>query len=244
MNTTNLTGIPEFVFRAITHSDYSRGDADFSITELIAPPQIRVLRKAHSKEIEEDVLDKVNLFIGSAVHKAIEAAANGGVEIQEKRLFAKVAGVKVSGAVDCYVPAESHIYDVKVVQSSKIKWKSYEEWESQLNCYAYLCRLHQMPVERLTIVAFIKDWSRAEAESDPRYPRHIIVQVPLSVWPEEQAKAYIRERVRVHIEAMADVSVHPCSDKDRWKNNLRCKEFCQVKSWCTQYAGIKEAMWG
>ncbi len=56
---TNHTNLPEPVFKALTHSDYSRGHSNRSVTQLIDSPRVRILRKEHDDEITEELLNVV-----------------------------------------------------------------------------------------------------------------------------------------------------------------------------------------
>ena len=43
MKITNKQNLPESLVRAVSYSDYDRGDADISVTGLLNPPRIAVL---------------------------------------------------------------------------------------------------------------------------------------------------------------------------------------------------------
>jgi hypothetical protein len=54
---TNKHNVPETLMALATKEYYSKGKADFSVTEIISPPRIQRLRKKHFDEIEQDVAD-------------------------------------------------------------------------------------------------------------------------------------------------------------------------------------------
>ena len=56
---TNQTNLPEPVFLSLTHSDYSKGDSNRSVTQLIDSPRVRILRKEHESQLTEDAADMV-----------------------------------------------------------------------------------------------------------------------------------------------------------------------------------------
>ena len=84
------------------------------------------------------------------------------------------------------------------------------------------------------------DWKEKMVKSDPNYPAHCIIQVELDLWSTEMAEQYVVGRIQKHEEAAKDISKFPCSDKARWKGNLRCKEYCDGAPWCQQWNGGKK----
>lgn len=75
-------------------------------------------------------------------------------------------------------------------------------------------------VTKLTIVAFLRDWSKSKARQNPDYPQAPVIKIPLPVWSIADAHAYLHDRVKAHQDgdSLADVGMIPqCSDEDRWK---------------------------
>ncbi len=98
MNLTNDYGAPEAIVNAIQKDPYTKDGADFSITELIKPPQIRRLWNEHEDKISVDVREEVWKLLGKGVHAAIEQAESEGT--MEQRFHAEHNGVTISGAID------------------------------------------------------------------------------------------------------------------------------------------------
>lgn len=66
---TNKTGLPETLVRAVTRDEHvTKGS--ISVTVLIDSPQIRLLRKNNTYEV--DVSDKLTALLGTAIHYIIE----------------------------------------------------------------------------------------------------------------------------------------------------------------------------
>ena len=99
MKITNIHGIPEPFVRAVQDDNYSRGASDFSATGLIRPPQIRHLEELHKDELSTDVTDMIAALMGNSVHSTLEKYAPENA-LAEKRWFAEIDGVTVSGAID------------------------------------------------------------------------------------------------------------------------------------------------
>ena len=72
MNYTNVTNLPQPIFKALTHSGYTRGHSNRSVTQLIDSPRVRILRKEHDDDITEDVSDMGWCVLGRSVNKLFE----------------------------------------------------------------------------------------------------------------------------------------------------------------------------
>ena len=91
--------LPEPVFLSLTHSDYTKGESNRSVTQLIDSPRVRILRKEHEEQIMEDAADMVWSVLGTAVHKMFEQHDADG-HISEERLYSEVDNWIISGAID------------------------------------------------------------------------------------------------------------------------------------------------
>ena len=72
MIVTNVHHLPDPIFKALTHSDYSKGHSNRSVTELIDSPRVRILRRQHKDEITEDASEMLWSVLGTSVHKMFE----------------------------------------------------------------------------------------------------------------------------------------------------------------------------
>lgn len=248
MKVTNNNGLPKAIFDLIANDNYSRGDADISVTQLIDSPRVRVLSQLHDHEIEIEASTRLALTLGKAFHSAVEKGTITGTA--ERRLFMEVNGWKISGGVDHY--EDGIISDYKTCNV----WKSVyadggkiDEWELQLNVYAQLHREIGEEVKGLKIFALFKDWNKrgfGEAYKKGKlwqpwtssgYPSRDWEYVNVPLWSSERAKAYILERVRLHQEAEKELPL--CSKSDIW-HGTRCSSYCNVSKFCTQYENAKK----
>lgn len=78
MTLTNEHGLPEPLVAAIRNDEYSRGDSDISVTELIGPPRIRQLRLKHETHMSEDASERLWSLIGKIGHKILQHGAGDG----------------------------------------------------------------------------------------------------------------------------------------------------------------------
>ena len=208
MNITNMHGAPESILQAVTADPYTKGEADFSVTELIKPPQINRLWAEHENKISMDVRDEFWKLLGRGVHNVLEQYSDGGVS--EERHFAKVGDVTVSGAID--LVDNGMVTDYKVTSTYSVTKGLKPEWEQQLNMYSWLLRQNDISSSSLRIVALCRDWIRSRSDRSQKYPASPIVIIPVPKWPDEQQDQYIEERVRVHM----DESTIPCTSEERW----------------------------
>ena len=88
---TNKLNLPQPIVDGILRgrdeysASYNGKRADISVTSLIAPPQIRMLRKQHGDEISQDASDMLWAWMGTAIHSYLEFATKGA--LAEERLF-------------------------------------------------------------------------------------------------------------------------------------------------------------
>jgi hypothetical protein len=218
---TNKHNVPETLMALATKEYYSKGKADFSVTEIISPPQIQRLRKKHYEQIEQDVSDMLWSLLGSALHVVAERGQTEN-HITEERLHVEIDGVVLSGAIDLQKTTESGIVitDYKFTSAWAIRQDKFE-WEAQQNIYAWLVsKAKNEKVSGVQICALIRDWSRREASVKADYPPAPIQVLELPLWPLERTEAYIRERIEMH--RLAKVSddwgdpLPECTEEERW----------------------------
>jgi hypothetical protein len=214
MKLTNKTGLPQPVYDAVKNDGYSKGRADASLTELIGPPRIAALKRQFEDQIEEDVADRIYSLLGQSVHTILERANKTG--IAERRFYMPVNDWVVSGAFDAYY-SDGLLQDYKLTTAWSVKNGVKTEWEAQLNCGRILIEYEdgdKIEINKLQIVAILRDWSKLEAKRDPQYPQSQIVVIDVPLWTEQKAHQYLRERVILHQQAR--ISLPRCTDEDRW----------------------------
>jgi len=227
---TNKFNLPKAFERYSAKDPYTKGDADFSVTELIDSPQIARLKKLHDHEIEEDVSDRIMSMLGTAVHSILEHEADPG-DIVEQRFYADVLGKKVSGGVDCLHPIDNSnkwgIRDYKVTRGMSVVLNpnGSSSWIKQINCYAYLAEVNGYDVEEGEVIAILRDWTAALVRRNSQFPRHPIIRVPITIWPFEERKAFIERCVTEH----SHESPRQCNPEERWvgRSTYRVVEYRQ-----------------
>jgi hypothetical protein len=218
---TNRHNVPETLVALASRDYYSKGRADYSVTEIISAPRIQRLRRKHHEEMEQDVADMLWQLLGSALHVVAERGAAEGY-LTEERLFADIDGVRLSGAIDIQkVEADGVIItDYKFTSAWALRQDKLD-WVTQQNIYAWLVStVKGQRVKELQICALIRDWNRREAANKPDYPQAPIQVITLPLWPLDQTEAYIRERIEAHrmskVQADWGDELPRCTDDDRW----------------------------
>lgn len=218
MKLTNKYNLPEPFVRAVSHRTYDNQGSWRTITELIGPPKIAHLKRKHEHEIETDASELVYTFQGEIAHGVVERAAKTMQEEgwkSEERLFAEIQGKKISGAYDLYNPKTGELIDVKNSTAWKAKrGEAPKEWVEQTNCLAELIRRHGFSVSKIGVVLVIRDFSKPEANRSPDYPKAPVVYLPVDIWEPNRTRAFLEERVRLHLEAEEKEVM--CSPEDRW----------------------------
>lgn len=259
MKITNKHGLPGVFVKLMERDSYTKGAASFSVTELLMPPRIRLLRMKHDKDMVRDVSESLWALMGRAVHEVFEGGATAGT-IAEQRLFANFDGIKVSGAIDLQVVDGANV-DIKDFKFTSV-WSLLAdkiEWEQQLNCYAQLARMNDRVPQALHVVAILRDWSRAEAERGvavkstmpsaiaPSYPQAPVQQVMVPIWDEAKAKQFIMDRIIAHTHASFHFEIEgtqdalpECSAEDRWEKDKRYAVMLPGRKKATRVFDTKE----
>lgn len=221
MKITNKHNVPETLVALASRDYYSKGRADYSVTEIISPPRIQRLRRQHHENMEQDVSDMLWQLLGSALHVVAERGAADN-HITEERIIADIGDVKLSGAIDIQkvTPEGIIITDYKFTSAWALR-QDKPEWEAQQNIYAWLVeKVKGKKVIGVQICALIRDWSRREASVKADYPQAPIQVLELPLWPLERTEEYIKERIEAHrmskVQADWGDELPPCSDDDRW----------------------------
>ena len=221
MKVTNKHNVPATLLSLATREYYSKGKADYSVTEIISPPRVQRLRAKHYHEMEQDVADMLWSLLGSALHVVAERSEVEG-HINEERLFIELGGVKLSGAIDLqHIDGDDvDITDYKFTSAWALRADKMD-WQQQQNIYAYMVnKVKGKRVRSLKICALIRDWNRREAAMKPDYPQAPIQMVDIPLWDLEQTEKFILERINMHQESKVQADwmeeLPLCTDEDRW----------------------------
>ena len=219
MQVTNVHNLPEPLVTLARREYYSKGAAQYSVTEIMSPPKIRRMREKYDDQIVTDVSQMLWSLLGSALHVVMERGETSGW-IKEERLFAEVDGVSISGAIDLQEEGEAGItiYDYKFTSAWAVMQEK-EEWIQQLNIYKWLVEtVKQRKVVGLKICAMVRDYSKHDLRE--AYPAAPICVVDIPLWDSVKTEMYIRERLEMHRESKMradfEEDLQNCSNEERW----------------------------
>lgn len=219
MQVTNVHNLPEPLVTLARREYYSKGAAQYSVTEIMSPPKIRRMREKYDDQIVVDVSQMLWSLLGSALHVVMERGETAGW-IQEERLFREVDGVTISGAIDLQEEGEGGItiYDYKFTSAWAVMQEK-EEWTQQLNIYKWLVEtVKQRKVVGLKICALVRDYSKHDLRE--AYPAAPICIVDVPLWDSVKTEMYIRERLEMHRESKMradfEEDLQNCSNEERW----------------------------
>jgi hypothetical protein len=224
MRITNKYNLPLSLVQAVSNDPYTKGDADISVTSLWKSPRIVVLEKEHEEKLERDVVDSLWSLLGRGVHDVL--CRSDSDTMTEIRMSFEMEGWKISGQFDRYIPEQCRLQDYKVTSAWSLVYDSRnEDWENQLNTYAYMLHQNGYEVNNLEIIAVLRDWSQTEALRNQNYPSAPVVAVPVNLWWKTEAEERIKAQVLRQQAALKEIPL--CTEKDQW---ARPGKFAVMKS--------------
>ena len=252
MKLTNKHGLPETFINVIQRPTYSRGSSEISVTEILSPPQLVLLRRRHADDIEVDAADQVWSLFGSAVHNILQHGKDDH-HVVEERLFTTFESWRISGAIDLqtFQPDGSIIISDYKVTSAWAVQQEKTEWIDQLNLYAWLVeRVKGLPVTGLQIIGIVRDWNRREAALKDTYPQAPIVTMTIPLWDAETREQFVKTRLSLHNEAnFSAVSgeMPACTSEEMWEKKTtyavmkeggkRAKKVFEIQEEAAAFAG-------
>lgn len=204
---------------------YSNMGADYSVTDLINPPRIVHLRKRYADVLPpEEPEDLVKPFLGTAIHNLFEKTLrqyeqrHPGSYLVEKRCWDRILDRKISGQFDLYDLRNDTLYDFKTTSVWKLIYGSVDEWEQQLNLYAWFLQQLGYKPKRIRVIAILLDWDRQRMFREKDYPRDQIRFVSIPMWTQPEQEKFLLERIELMktCESLDDDHLPPCTDEEMW----------------------------
>lgn len=198
--------------------------SDYSVTEIIDPPQKIQLSRRHPDELKVDkVVNALPAFIGNAVHDRFEgllrrySTLNGKYHV-ERRLYEYLLDRRIVGRIDA-LQSRKILWDIKVTSVWKLMLGDITDWETQLNFYAKMLRKDGHRVRSIRILAIFLDWKEMAALKNPKYPKSRITEYELDLWHPKVQDSYVKKRLQLHIdnEKLPDKILLPCTQKEMWE---------------------------
>jgi hypothetical protein len=207
-----LQSFPSPFLRAMQNNVYTKGDSQFSVTQLIGPPQRTWLATLHEKQ--ETPYSSFAAFLGTAMHAVLEANVDPSQgEIAEERMFATICGAKVSGQLDHL--EKKTLFDYKTTRGAQDAMKP--DHRTQVNANGYLATLNGHEVEHVAIVYIQMDWSYMQSSLNPLYP-----QSPYKIFVEDydqqSAIDFFNRAIPEHLAAL-EGKPRECTRDEKWQKD-------------------------
>lgn len=218
MEITNKLNLPEPLVNAVRNDPYSAGQSDISVTALIGSPYIRRLKRLFRHEISEDVSERIYALLGQAVHSILERAEAPHYRIEERLYHSIDIGgeqITLSGQFDLITP-DGTLQDYKVTSYFACKDGPKIEWERQLNVLRFLCWKNNIVINKLQIIAILRDWSRTEKlRYGDKYPNEPVKVIDVPLWDIYETWDFIENRIELHFFK----EIGPCTPEERWRKS-------------------------
>lgn len=212
MRLTNRLNYPPAYIEAANHHIYQPKPDRIGVTALITSPQTRRLVIEKWDDLVLDIEDFFTPMVGISFHNYLEKNCPEGYTAEQKWEYL-INGLTLVGKADI---VDGGIEDYKLMSGWSWTFSKDEDWAEQLNCLNWLRFKnggeHQKDIAKyLRVHAFIKDWSKYQAERSSNYPqkRYFCIEIP--IWPIEKTERFINRRIALHKDKN-----YQCSDEDKW----------------------------
>ena len=230
--------LPVIRWLAKQHDDhgarYGFDGLGFSVTELVAPTQVTMLKRRHEVYVQPD--EGIKSALGTLMHHAIEMGtpSDDTCILREHKMVKEIDGVQIGGTSDLIDMTTGATVgsDYKLTAAytiTKMLNKGVREgspdyfWQG--NVYSWLLD----GADHWELVCVCRDHgSRTKCRPIE------VIDVPLL--PSHVVEGYIRSRVeelKAHLE-VPDGALPNCTDEETWQGR-RCAGYCEGAAFCHQY---------
>lgn len=221
MKITNNLNLPDMLKRAV-EKEYEYRDKRYSITSLLDPDRVLMLKRRHNDEIEQDVSECIWMLFGTVTHYAletgIECRENEYVEEHLEHTFEN--GYTLSGIID---HVEDFVDDYKTTSVWTVIFGSNNEhWKKQLQMGAYLhYKEHGNWINKGRIIAILKDWNKRDVKDN--YPKLPVEVIEFDLGTPEEIEKWILDRFKriEELEKMSDLDLPLCTDEERFNSGTK-----------------------
>jgi hypothetical protein len=231
MKITNKLNLPDMLQRA-AEKEYTYRDKRYSITSLLDPDRVLMLKRRHNDEIEQDVSECIWMLWGSVVHYALET----GIECRENEYveehleYTFPSGYTLSGIID---HVEDYIDDYKTTSVWTVIYGSNNEhWKKQLQMGAYLhYKEHGNWINKGRIIAILKDFNKRDSLTKDNYPKLPVQVINFDLGTPEEVEEWIVKRFKriEYLEKLSDLDLPLCTLEERF--NTGNKYAVKKKVW-------------
>jgi len=207
--------------------DYDKGEADYSMTEIIQPPRISFLKKMYHDQMEVSIEELWASLVGTAIHNAMESVHDAD-SIQEKRFYITILDRKIGLKPDIItvfskLPSGHLVYklhDYKTMKPGAVRYGVKPDYTKQANGYTYALRQLGMDVQYAAIEWMAVGWDYNEyIKGIEGYPKNMVGTFPVPLWTNERTKAFLENRIKLYkaCEGCTANNLPFCTMDERWQ---------------------------
>ena len=222
MKITNKHSLPQSLVNVVSNHK-APVPGRYSVTDIINPPLLRLLKEQHWGELEQDVSDMLWMILGSSVHHILERGSPDE-SLAEEKMVVSYNSSDIVGVPDLWHDREISDWKVTSVWSFRLGEKI--EWEIQLNIYKWMYEQSGFEVDKLTINAILRDWVKSKS-FDHDYPKIAFHTLNIPLWDHNYVVRYIGQWIyRLRNDPH-------CTDEEKWARPTR---------WAVMKKGQKKAI--
>ena len=111
-----------------------------------------------------------------------------------------IGSLELSGTVDKFESEPGILTDYKLTSTwGYVYEESKKKWYAQQNTYAWMLRELGYTVNEAKISALFKDWSAVNLLKNKNYPKSMVMDIPVKLYPHDQMTEYVKERAKIHL---------------------------------------------
>jgi len=217
---TNKYDLPQ-AFVNLATEEYQVKPYEYRATSLLKGFKETLINRQFHDQITVDVSDMVWLLFGKAVHYMLEQEELKPTEVREQRLYMPFGDYTLSGQFDLYDYETKKLTDYKTASVWKIIHEDYDDWYRQGAIYAMLMEQHDMPVDTVEFVPFLKDHSKTKSLYQGDYPDHAVRKVKFNLTTDDikWARQFVADKFEdiAMFEQMNVNDIPPCTEEERWQ---------------------------
>lgn len=223
MQITNNYSLPESLVNVVS-GKRQPVTGRYSVSDIIGPPLIRLLKEKYWEELSQDVSDMMWLILGSSVHYILEKGSPDA-GLAEEKMLVRYNEADIVGIPDLWHDGE--ISDWKVTSVYSFLLGDKPEWTTQLNIYRWMYLANGFETNKLIINAILRDWQKSKTYQDPNYPPIPFHSVDIPIWEQIDVIRYLNRwfhRLR---------NEPKCTDEEKWTRPTK---------WAVMKRGQKKAL--
>jgi len=211
----------------------------YSVTEILNPPKQIYLMRTNDYYVRP--IDLTWALFGTAFHGIVEDQKGNlppDYSVEHDNSFkveieTPVGTAYLTGIPDQYQDSTKTLTDYKTL---KYYWDLYyilekHSWdESKYKWQVNIYRHYRFPeATKLQLYALIKDYDKRLREKG--IPPMIRIEVPMIKG--EIVEQFVKDKLTTILRNQKDPeTIEGCSEKDRWKNDTRCLNYCSINNRC------------